>query len=43
VLLGLVALRTGKTIHWDAREMRASHAPEADVFIRGSFRKGWEL
>lgn len=43
VLLGGVALRTGKTLHWKASEMKASNAPEADRFIHGHFRKGWEL
>jgi predicted dehydrogenase len=42
-LLGIVALRTGKTLHWDGPEMKATNAPEAEPFIRGSFRKGWEL
>jgi predicted dehydrogenase len=43
VLLGTVALRTGKTIHWDSPNMKATNAPEADPLIHGHFRKGWEL
>ena len=43
VLLGVVALRTGKTLHWNGPEMRASNAPEAEPFIHGYFRKGWEI
>ncbi len=43
VLLGLVALRTGKTLHWNGPEMKATNTPEADPFIRGYFRKGWEI
>lgn len=43
VLLGSVALRTGKTLHWNGPSMTASHAPEAEPFIHGHFRKGWEL
>jgi predicted dehydrogenase len=43
VLLGVVALRTGKTLHWDGAGMRASNVPEAEAFIRGYFRKGWEI
>lgn len=43
VLLGGVALRTGKTLHWNGPEMRANGAPEADRFIRGFYRKGWEI
>ena len=43
VLLGVVALRTGKTLHWNGAEMKATNAPEAEPFIRGYFRKGWEI
>jgi hypothetical protein len=38
-----VALRTGKTLRWDGAGMRASNVPEAEPFIRGYFRKGWEI
>jgi hypothetical protein len=43
VLLGVVALRTGNTLHWNGPEMKATNAPEAEPLIRGSFRKGWEI
>jgi predicted dehydrogenase len=43
VLLGVVALRTGKSLHWSGPEMKATNAPEAEPFIRGHFRKGWEI
>ena len=43
VLLGALALRTGKTLHWDGPKMSASNAPEAEPLVRGHFRKGWEL
>jgi predicted dehydrogenase len=43
VLLGTLALRTGKVVKWDAEGMRAANAPEAQSFIEGSYRKGWEL
>ncbi len=43
VLLGSVALRTGKTLHWDGPSMSATNALEAERYIRGSFRKGWEI
>ena len=43
VLLGNLALRTGKKIYWDAKNMRAKGVPEADRFIRHETRKGWEL
>jgi predicted dehydrogenase len=43
VLLGVVALRTGKTLHWDGPGMRATNAPEAEALLHGHFRKGWEI
>jgi len=33
-LLGLVALRTGKTLYWDSKAMKATNAPEADKFLK---------
>ncbi len=43
LLLGNVALRTGKPIDWDAKAMRARGLPEADRFIKPEFRNGWSL
>lgn len=43
VLLGVLALRTQQVIHWDAGEMKAKGLAEADKFIRGTYRKGWEI
>ena len=43
MLLGNLALRTGKVVKWDPVGMRAINAPEAQPFIEGSYRKGWEL
>lgn len=43
VLLGVVALRTGKKIEWDPVYMRAIGCPEADQYIRRDYRRGWEL
>ncbi len=42
-LLGLVAMRTGKKLTWDAEAMKATNAPQADAFIKESYRKGWEI
>ena len=42
-LLGNVAVRTGKPIEWDAKNMRARGLPGADRFIHAEYRKGWEL
>ncbi len=41
--LGNVAYRTGKKLEWDAEQMRATNAPEANRFIRREYRKGWHL
>jgi hypothetical protein len=43
VLLGNVALRAGKKIAWDAKNLRVTNAPEANRFIRTEYRKGWEI
>ena len=42
-LLGVLALRTGKKIYWDPKEMKAKGVPEADAMVREPYRKGWEL
>jgi predicted dehydrogenase len=43
VLLGNVAYRTGRKIEWNAAELKATNCPEADQYIRKSYRKGWEV
>ena len=43
VILGNVALRVGKKIEWDARDMRVKGMPEADRYIHTEYRKGWSL
>jgi hypothetical protein len=42
-LLGNVALRAGRRIEWDAANMTATNAPEAEQFLRDTYRTGWEL
>lgn len=42
VLLGNVALRAGKKIQWDAKQLKVTNVPEANKFIRKEYRKGWE-
>ena len=42
-LLCNVALRTGSKIKWDAKNLKAKGCPEADAFIRRTYRKGWKL
>ncbi len=43
VLLGVLSLRTRKPISWDAPALKATGLPEADAFIRESYRQGWEV
>ena len=43
ILLGNVALRTGKKLWWDAAAMKATNAPEADAFLKETYRAGWEI
>ena len=44
VLLGALALRTGKVLKWDAAAGKVTNnVPEAQAIIDGSYRKGWEL
>lgn len=42
-LLGVLALRLGKPIQWDAEKMLVPGMPEADAIIRGTYRAGWEI
>jgi len=43
LLVGMLALRTGQKIEWDAQRMEAKGCPEADFYIRPQFRRGWEM
>jgi predicted dehydrogenase len=43
ILLGNVALRARKLLKWDGPGMKAANAPEADRYLRGACRAGWEL
>ncbi len=43
VLLGNLALRLGRRVDWDAKNLVAKNAPEAAAMIRRRYRKGWEL
>jgi len=42
-MLGLVAYRVGKKLEWDAKNLKATNCPEADQYIRKTYRKGWVL
>jgi hypothetical protein len=44
VLLGALALKTGKVLKWDAAAGKVTNnVPEAQPIIDGNSRKGWEL
>jgi predicted dehydrogenase len=43
ILLGCVAMRVGKKLEWDGPNMRALNAPEADAFVKRTYRAGWEI
>ncbi len=43
LLLGLVAYRVGKKIHYDGAEGRVTDCPEANELLRRKYRKGWAL
>ncbi|MGC3959787.1 MAG: Gfo/Idh/MocA family oxidoreductase [Verrucomicrobiota bacterium] len=43
ILLGCVAMRTGKKLEWDGPNMRATNAPEAMQFVKRENREGWTI
>ena len=43
VLLGNLAVRTGKKILWDGSAMKAKNVPEAAQYIRKEYRQGWKV
>ncbi|HEY3319792.1 MAG TPA: Gfo/Idh/MocA family oxidoreductase [Planctomycetota bacterium] len=43
LLLGNLAARLGKKIEWDAANMKATNAPEAEPFIKKTYRKGFGI
>ena len=43
ILLGNVALRTGKRLIWNRPALEAANAPAAQPFIRPEYREGWAL
>jgi len=42
-LLCNVALRTGRKLNWDAKNLKAVGCPEAAPLLRRPYREGWEL
>jgi hypothetical protein len=43
VLLGNVAIQTGKPIEWSRKEMKIVNEPDANRLLRRAYRKGWSL
>ena len=41
LLLGVLAVRMGKRIEWDARAMKVTNVPEANAFVDPPYRQGW--
>ncbi len=43
VLLGALAQQTGKSLEWDAQNMKVTGQPELDILIREPARDGWQF
>jgi len=43
MLLGVVSLRAGGRIEYDAQNMRITNAPSANQFLRRDYREGWVI
>jgi len=43
VLLGVVALKVGSRVEWDAQGMKVKNNPDADQYIRRDYRKGFSI
>jgi len=43
VMLGVVAYRSGKTLEWNAADLKVTNAPSAQALIHKEYRKGWTL
>ena len=41
MLLGNIAFRTGKTLEWDAKNMKVANCDEANALLRREYREGW--
>ena len=41
ILLGAIAIRTGKSIEWDPETMRITNNPELNAFVALEAREGW--
>jgi hypothetical protein len=43
VLLGNLAVWSGKKVEWDAKNLKATNAPELDSIVRSEYRDGFSL
>jgi hypothetical protein len=43
VLLGNLAVWAGKKVEWDAKNLKATNAPELEPLIKTTYRKGYAL
>jgi len=43
VLLGNVAMRVGKKVDWDGKELKITNLPEANQYTHRAYRDGWSL
>ncbi len=43
VLLGNLALRTGRRLEWDGPNMKVTNFPEANKYVHREYREGWSL
>jgi hypothetical protein len=43
MLLGVVSLRAGTKLYYDAANMRITNNPAADQYLTREYRKGWAL
>jgi predicted dehydrogenase len=42
-LLGNIAMKTGKKLHWDSEKEQFHNAPDASAMLTRDFRKPWDL
>lgn len=43
VLLGVIAIRTDKRLHWNGQNMTITNVPAANAYVQTSYRQGWTL
>jgi hypothetical protein len=43
ILLGNIALRVGRRLEWDGRNLRFTNLPEANQYITKEYRDGWKV